>query len=108
MTPMLRIALVVFSLLILVIVLKRIKKTSLEIADSIFWLFLALILLVIAVFPQIAYWVSSLLGFDAPSNFVFFCGFIVLMIRTFTQDQKITTLKKKLTSLAQHEALSGK
>lgn len=105
MSVALRVSLFVCSLLVLFFVMRRIRKAGLEISDSIFWLALSLVLIVIAMFPQIAYWASDLLGFDAPVNFVFFCGIIVLLVRTFAQDQKICVLKKKLIALAQDEAL---
>ena len=104
----LRLSLIVCSLLILFFVMRRIKKSGLEITDSIFWLFISAALIVIAVFPQIAYCAADLLGFDAPVNFVFCCGIIVLLVRTFTQDQKICQLKKRLMTLAQEEALREK
>lgn len=101
----LRISFIVCSLAILFFVMRRIRKSSLEITDSVFWLLLAAALIVVAVFPQLAYWVSDLLGFESPSNFIFACGIIVLLVRTFTQDQKICTLKRKLVELTQSEAL---
>ena len=104
----LRLSLIVCSLLILFFVMRRIKKSGLEITDSIFWLFISVALIVIAVFPQIAYCAADLLGFDAPANFVFCCGIIVLLVRTFAQDQKICQLKKRLMTLAQEEALREK
>ena len=72
-TP-LRVSLIVCALLILLFVLRRIRKSNLEIADSIFWLIIVVALLVLALFPQIAYWASGVLGFDAPVNFIFCCG----------------------------------
>lgn len=101
----LRISFIICSLAILFFVMRRIRRSSLEIADSVFWLLLAGALIVVAVFPRLAYWVSDLLGFESPSNFIFACGIIVLLVRTFTQDQKICTLKRKLTHMAQGEAL---
>ena len=103
----LRVSLIVGSLLILFFVMRRIRKSGLEIADSIFWLLISAALIVIAIFPQIAYWASDLLGFDAPVNFVFCCSIVVLLVRTFTQDQMICQLKKKLTTLVQDEAMRG-
>lgn len=108
MSVALRLSLIVCSLLILFFVMRRIKKSGLEITDSIFWLFISAALIVIAVFPQIAYCAADLLGFDAPVNFVFCCGIIVLLVRTFAQDQKICQLKKRLMTLAQEEALREK
>ena len=104
----LRVVLVVCSVVICVFVMRRIRKSSLEVTDSVFWLLIAAALIVVAVFPQLAYWASDLLGFDAPVNFVFACGILVLLVRTFAQDRKIAVLTRKLTSLAQKDALSEK
>ena len=101
----LRIVLIACSLILLFFVLRHIKKAGLEIVDSVFWLTIAFLLIVVAIFPQIAYWASGLLGFDAPVNFIFCCGILVLLVRTFRQDQKICELKKKLVRMAQSEAL---
>lgn len=101
----LRASLILCSLVVCFFVMRRIKKSSLEVSDSVFWLLIAAALIVVALFPGLAYWVSGLLGFEAPSNFIFFCGIIVLLVRTFAQDRKIAVLKKKLTALVQDEAL---
>ena len=101
----LRVSLIVCSALVLYFVMRKVRKADLEITDSIFWLLLSLLLIIAAIFPGIAYWASGLLGFDSPANFVFLCGIVVLLIRTFTQDRKIATLKRKLTTMAQTEAL---
>ena len=101
----LRVSLLVVSFVLLFFVLRRIRKSGLEIVDSVFWICISVLLIITAVFPQIAYWASGLLGFDAPVNFIFCCGILVLLVRTFKQDQKICTLKKKLTTLTQNEAL---
>lgn len=101
----LRASLILCSLVVCFFVMRRIKKSSLEVSDSVFWLLIAAALIIVALFPGLAYWVSGLLGFEAPSNFIFFCGIIVLLVRTFAQDRKIAVLKKKLTALVQEEAL---
>ena len=49
--------------------------------------------------------VTGIFGFDSSSSFVFFCGILVLLARLFTQDLKVATLKTKLTTLTQTDAL---
>lgn len=46
---------------------------------SLMWMLLALVLLVCAVFPQVVFFFSDVLGFNAPSNFVFLVGLFLLM-----------------------------
>lgn len=101
----LRIFLLVVAFLTLSFVIRKLKKSALEIIDSIFWVFLAVLLIVVAAFPQLVFWVTGIFGFDSSSNFVFFCGILVLLARLFTQDLKVATLKRKLTTLVQTEAL---
>lgn len=101
----LRIFLLIVAFLTLAFVIRKLKKSALEIIDSIFWVLLAVLLIVVAAFPQLVFWVTGAFGFDSSSNFVFFCGILVLLARLFTQDLKVATLKRKLTTLTQTEAL---
>ena len=105
-TP-LRCFLILVSFLILLYVIRRIKKAAFDISDSLFWLIISVLLIVLAIFPGIALWASGLLGIESPANFIFLCGIIILFIRTIMQDQKICTLRKKLTTFAQYVALDN-
>lgn len=103
----LRIFLLLVAVFTLLFVVRKLRKSALEIIDSIFWVFLAVLLIVVAAFPQLVFWVTGIFGFDSSSNFVFFCGILVLLARTFTQNLKIAELKKKLTKMAQTVALDN-
>lgn len=105
MNIVLRTLLFVGSAIILLFVICKLKKSGLEITDSIFWLVLALLLIIVALFPGLVFWASGLLGFQSPSNFVFLIVVGVLLVRLFSQDCKIALLKRKLITMAQTEAL---
>lgn len=101
----LRLLLVAVSLLMMVFVIRKLRKTALEIQSSIFWVGLAALLIIAAAVPGLVYWASDTLGFTSPSNFVYFCGIMVVLAHSFTQELKIALLKKKLTTLVQTIAL---
>ncbi len=105
MSNSLRITLFVVSFLLFSFVLRRIRKSGLEISESLFWMALSILLLVVSLIPEAVYFASAFFGFDSPSNFVFMCGIGVLLLRSFSQDLRICQLKKKLASLVQYEAL---
>lgn len=107
MSAPLRSFLLLVSLLILFYVIGKIRKNAFEISDSVFWFIISVLLILLAIFPEIAIWVSSVLGFESPSNFIFLCGIVILFVRTIAQDQKICTLRKKLTALTQNIALNN-
>ncbi len=102
---MLRAVLIVAALLTLFFVLRKIRGSQMKTTDGIFWFFFVLCLLLLAVFPQIAYWCSGLLGIESPANFIFLAIVAILLIKEFAASLEIAKLKAKLSQIAQEEAL---
>lgn len=102
----LRAFLLICSIVLLVFAVRSIKKGKLRVADSLFWLIFAILMVLIAIFPLPVYLVASFLGFEAPANFVFLCAILILAIRAFMQDKEISSLNRKLISITQAIALS--
>ena len=105
MTVPYRILLTVGALLILVVVIRKIRKDEVKISDSLFWFFFVITLIVLALFPQIAFATSNLLGIESPANLVFLYVIAILLIREFMSTVEISQLRSKVTALAQEEAL---
>lgn len=104
----LRVFLLICAFFVLVFVIRKIKKSEFEIMDAIFWLLFIAVLLLLAIFPDIAYLLSNILGFDSPSNFVFLCVIAILLIRVFSLNAKVAHLRAKTNSLIQEIALREK
>lgn len=68
MSIVLRAVLLLGALLVLYFVIKKLRKAQIEVLDSVFWLFFVFSFVVLAAFPQVAFWLSSLLGFESPAN----------------------------------------
>ena len=105
MSLILRIALIVVSLLVVIFVIKKIRKTQLHIDDAIYWIFFALILLVFSIVPEIAIWASELLEIESPANFVFMTMIFVLLIKLFSLAVELSIQKQRLNRLVQRLAL---
>ena len=71
MSLVLRIVLIVVAILSFVFVLRKIRKAQVRIEDILFWLVVSLGVLILGIFPKIAYWFSNILGIMSPTNFVF-------------------------------------
>jgi len=84
----------------------QIRRSKIKIEDSLFWVVLSGVLLLVAIFPQIAYFFSNLLGFQAMSNFIFVAVIGILVLKEFSNTMQISLLKHKLNELAQEQALS--
>lgn len=101
----LRAFLAVGAALVLLLVIRKIRRSQFDAADSLYWLGLSAGLLVVAVFPQIAYFFSGLLGFQSPSNFVFLVMIALLLAREFSLQAQLAALRRKVTALVQEVAV---
>lgn len=105
MNLVLRIVLIVGSLIALWIVVRRVRKSKIRVADSVYWVLCAVLLLLFAFFPQIAFFFSRLLGFLSPSNFVFCMIIALMLVKLFNLSCDVSRLTDKVEQLAQELAL---
>lgn len=108
MSIVLRIVLVLGALLALSIVVRKVRKSKIRIADSVYWVCAAVLLLVLAIFPRIAYFFSGLLGFLSPSNFVFVVVIALMLLKLFNLACDVSRLTDKVEQLSQEVALDKK
>ena len=108
MTPLFRVVLVAASVGTLGIVLSRIRKSKLNIDDSIFWILLVFMFVVFAVFPCVPDALASLLGIYSTANFLFLFMIFILIMRLFSMSMRVSSLEDKLRSLVQEIALRDK
>ncbi len=105
MTLLFRICLFIGVVFITAYILKKTRKAAIQVTDVIFWAVLAALLLVLAVFPQITFWVSDLLGIQSPANLVFLCAIGLLLFKLFVLNMEVSTLKNRINALSQEIAL---
>lgn len=101
----LRLVLIAGAILLLAFVLHKIRKSQLQTSDAVFWFVLAGCLVVLAVFPQIAYGLSDLLGVMSPANLIFLAVVAVLLVKQLMDSVQLARLRSRLTELTQEEAL---
>lgn len=108
MSPVLRLVLIVGSLLALWVVINRVRKKKIRIADSVYWVVCAVLMILFAVFPGIAFFFAGLLGFLSPSNFVFCMIIVLMLVKIFNLSCDVSKLADKVEQLAQEIALHEK
>ncbi len=78
----------------------QIRHGKMSLNHSLLWIFVSMILLLIAIFPGIAFWLTSLIGMELPINmiFLFFSLFsIVLLIYLTKVISKEDRVNRRLT-----------
>lgn len=101
----LRIVLIISSILAFVLCIRKIKKSELKIENSIIWLLGSLLLILMSIFSNAVTWISSILGFEAPVNFVWMCAIGFLLIEIFLDNIRISNLNEKVKNLNHYIAL---
>lgn len=102
----LRILLVVVSLTTNYYLLMKIRKSQLQIEDSIFWIAFSLSIALLSIFPYIAIYFSGLIGVESPANLVFLVIIFILLLKVFLMSIKISQLEHRVRLLAQEFALN--
>ena len=101
----LRIVLIISSIYVFLYTIKKIKQSKLKVEDSITWIVGSLLLIIASIFVGVINWISSKLGFIAPSNFVFSAIILFLLIINFSYSIKFTILNEKIKNLNHYIAL---
>lgn len=104
----LRLFLIAGAVIVFAVVIRKIRKSEMQSGDSIFWIILAAVFVVIGIFPQIAFALSSIFGFDSPSNFIFLSTIALLFIKLFLLSTEVAKLRQKVVALTQEIALREK
>ena len=102
----LRALLVIGAVAALLVVGKQVKKQKILVEDAVFWVIVAVVFVVIALFPDIAINLAYALGFMSASNFVYLAIIALLLWKAFTNSAEISRLRTKVNELAQEIALS--
>lgn len=101
----LRIILALVSVATCWFVLRKIRKTQMQIEDALYWIIVSVGLVLLSIFPQIAIFFSNLIGVESASNFVFLVMIFVVLIKLFFLSLNLSQLKHKLKMLIQEVAL---
>lgn len=100
-----RVLLIVVSLFTFIYMLRKIRKSQLQIEHALFWIVFCGLLLILSIFPGIAIWISEVLGLQSPVNLVFLIIIFVLMMELFRLNVYISKLESRVRKIVQHEAL---
>lgn len=108
MPVVLRIVLIVSSILMLIYMLKKVKKSKVQIEHTIFWIIFGVFLILISLIPQIVYLFAHLLGIQSPVNLVLVFIIFILLIKQFLMTIEMSQLEIKIRELVEEIALKEK
>ncbi len=108
MTMTLRVALILVSVGTLFLMMRRIRQSKMQIESAVFWIVLALVLVVFSLFPAAADFAAHCLGIYSTANFLFLFAIFVLIVKVFYMTIHISQMETKIRELVQKMALDEK
>lgn len=97
----LRVMLFTASILTCGYIARKLKKSQIQVMDTVFWIGLSVIFILLSVFPNVVGMLSALMGFQAPVNFIFLFMIFMLLIRCFLMSIRISQLEDKVKNLVE-------
>ena len=73
--------------------------------DAIFWIFVAVVLCTLSLFPEIVYKLTDVIGVMSPANLVFLIVIFILLEKVFTLSIIVSQLEEKVAVLSSEVAL---
>lgn len=101
----LSIAVICFSIILVVIVLVQIVKGRLLLKYSLLWFVLALVAFFSALFPDPVFLLAHLIGFDTASNFILFVAIFLVLTIALSLSVIVSKQQAKLNNTIQELAL---
>lgn len=101
----LRVLLLIAAFVTAAWILRKISKLKVKMEDAIFWIVFAGILCILAIFPEICYWLTDAVGVMSPANLIFLVIIFLLMEKVFTLSIIVSQLEEKVAVLSAELAL---
>ena len=108
MQPIFRVILVIVSLLTMSFMMRKIRQAKVQIEAAMFWVIVALILVVFSLFPSVADACARLLGIYSTPNFLFLFMIFLLMVKVFSMTLQVSQMESKQKELVPKIALAQK
>lgn len=93
------------SVVTLVVLFEMLRRRRLREKYAVLWVLVALFTIVVAVFPEVLYWASDLLGVAVPSNLLFFLASMVLLMVSIQHSHDLGRLEERTRILAEEVGL---
>lgn len=104
----LQILLIVATILLFIILVKNVKKGKLRTDYALAWILCSIDLIILSIFPQIAFFAARIIGVISTANMVFAAIIFMLIILVYVLFSKVSTLEEKQKNLIQEIAILKK
>lgn len=84
------------------------RRKRMDFRYALAWLFVDIVIIILAIFPQAMVWLSEILGVASPVNMVLFVGLCLALVVIFSLSMSVSRLADKVRKLSQEIAIIRK
>lgn len=96
---------IIGSLVTLALLFEMMRRQRLREKYAVFWAVVAVLTLVVAAFPGLLAWASSILGVAVPANLLFFVASMLLLVVSVQHSSELGRLEERTRTLAEEVGL---
>ena len=104
----LQLLLIIVTVVFFIILVKNVKKGKLRTDYALVWILCSITLIILSIFPQIAFFIARLTGVISTANMVFAAIIFMLIILVYILFNKVSMLEEKQKNLIQYVAILEK
>jgi hypothetical protein len=93
------------SLVVVLLLVQLLRTRRIREKYAVIWIALAAAVILLGVFPGLAFWLAALVGVQAPVNLVFAIAFVVLLLVCLHLSTEVSSLEEETRTLAEEIAL---
>ena len=105
MSATLRVLLILVSVMTAVFMARKLRKSQMQVFDTIYWYLFLLILIGMSLFPSVVTRVAGVIGVDSPVNLVYLVMIFLLFVQCFLLSTKVSGLEEKVKNLVEELAV---
>ncbi len=96
---------IIFAVFAFTRVILRFKDNNLTPKELLFWSFIWIITIIVAVFPQTISWASEIFGVQRPVDFAIYASIIILFYLVFRIYVKLESIENNITKVVREVAI---
>jgi hypothetical protein len=96
---------VIGASIVLVVLFEMLRRQRLREKYALIWFVVAVVTVVVAIFPRVLLWAADLLGVQVPANLLFFLASMLLLLLSVQFSYEIGRLEERTRTLAEEVAL---
>lgn len=104
----LRILILLASIINFIFMIRKLRKSQLNLMEAFYWFLFSLVLVVIGAFPNICNWLADILQVESPVNLVYLVIIFLLIVKIFFLDIRISIMENRIVNFVQEVAIREK